>query len=93
MSCLHPTDFSKKQQFFEEEKKIWLCGIKINGKDSIGNIILYLSFQDPALEVPDHKNENDLRYDTAASRLATEAVRKLSGDNVTVVIVSIGLPR
>ena len=47
------------------------------------------AFQDGALEVPDNKDEWDARYEAACCKLATEAVRKLSGDNVTAVVVSI----
>ncbi|XP_037289242.1 integrin-linked kinase-associated serine/threonine phosphatase 2C [Rhipicephalus microplus] len=37
----------------------------------------------------DKKRTLELRYEAACSKLANEAVRKLSGDNVTVVIVHI----
>ena len=40
--------------------------------------------------VPLKKSEQDLKFETATKRLADEAVRRLSADNVTVVVVAIG---
>lgn len=37
----------------------------------------------------DEKRLLELRYEAACNKLVNEAVRKLSGDNVTVVIVHI----
>ena len=37
----------------------------------------------------DTKTSEEMRYDTASNKLANEAVLRLSGDNVTVLLLAI----
>ena len=49
-------------------------------------------FQDDKIEGTETKSAEEVRYETACNRLANEAVRKLSADNVTVILISISNP-
>lgn len=51
---------------------------------------MVFSFQDEKLLASEEKALNDLRWETLCHRLAAEAVRKGSGDNVTVLLIVIG---
>ncbi|KAK8758783.1 hypothetical protein V5799_003583 [Amblyomma americanum] len=62
---------------------------KVFTSDQVLNVVL-TALQDETITAEgDEKRTLDLRYETACNKLANEAVRKLSGDNVTVVIVHI----
>ena len=54
------------------------------------NFLSVVSTQDPSHEATDFKSEQDVRYESACAQLANEAVRRLSADNVTVLLVAIG---
>ncbi|XP_070207204.1 integrin-linked kinase-associated serine/threonine phosphatase 2C-like isoform X2 [Littorina saxatilis] len=45
--------------------------------------------QDKSIHATDRRSAEEVRFDTACSRLANTAVLRLSGDNVTVLIISI----
>ncbi|XP_025083684.1 integrin-linked kinase-associated serine/threonine phosphatase 2C-like isoform X1 [Pomacea canaliculata] len=45
--------------------------------------------QDETIHATDRRSAEEVRYDTSCSRLANTAVLRLSGDNVTVLIVSV----
>lgn len=45
--------------------------------------------QDESIHGTDRRSAEEVRFDTACSRLASTAVLRLSGDNVTVLIVSV----
>ncbi|XP_067126522.1 integrin-linked kinase-associated serine/threonine phosphatase 2C-like [Centruroides vittatus] len=51
--------------------------------------IVMKTLEDSNIQATDLKTAEEARYETACNRLVNEAVRKLSGDNVTVVIVAI----
>ncbi|KAL8601879.1 hypothetical protein ACOMHN_020614 [Nucella lapillus] len=48
--------------------------------------------QDQSIHSTDRRSAKEVRYDAACSRLANTAVLRLSGDNVTVIIVAINPP-
>lgn len=51
--------------------------------------IVMRTLEDSSIQATEVKTEEEMRYETACNRLVNEAVRKLSGDNVTVVIVAV----
>ena len=51
-----------------------------------------LVHQDQSIHGTDRRSAEEVRFDTACSRLANTAVLRLSGDNVTVLIISVKLP-
>jgi len=46
-------------------------------------------FQDESIEMTDSRSAEDMRYEMACNRLANEAVRRLSADNVTVLLIAV----
>jgi len=49
-----------------------------------------MSLQSEAVTEKEGKSEQDVRFETACARLASQAVRRGSADNVTVLLVCIG---
>ena len=45
--------------------------------------------QDESIESTDSRSAEDVRYETACNRLANDAVRRLSADNVTVLLIAV----
>lgn len=48
--------------------------------------------QDESLEGTEYKSTDELRWETAATKITNEAVRSLTADNVTVVLIKISPP-
>lgn len=48
---------------------------------------------DDRIKATETKDANEIRWETACTRLANEAVRRLSADNVTVILVAIAYQR
>jgi len=46
-------------------------------------------WQDESVQSTDTQNAEDSRYELACGRLASEAVRRLSADNVTLLVIAI----
>lgn len=57
--------------------------------DLIKALIFFKPQQDESIEGTDLKSSEEIRWETAVNRLASEAVRRLSADNVTVVLIKI----
>ena len=45
------------------------------------------------MEATETKTAEDIKFETACNRIANEAVRRLSADNVTVLLVAIARPK
>lgn len=52
-------------------------------------IVIFLLQDETLVAEGDEKRSLELRYEAACNKLVSEAVRKFTGDNVTVVIVHI----
>lgn len=51
--------------------------------------ITEIYFQNETVEIKEEQTEEAGRYEAACQRLASEAVRRGSADNVTIILISI----
>ncbi|KAK0056772.1 integrin-linked kinase-associated serine/threonine phosphatase 2C [Biomphalaria pfeifferi] len=81
----------KRCQLTENDRYLMIACDGLWKSYSIDESIQYVNkiLEDKSIQASGKKSEEDVKFDTVCNKLANAAVLRLSGDNVTVVVVAI----
>ncbi|CAL1527263.1 unnamed protein product [Lymnaea stagnalis] len=81
----------KKCQLTEHDRYLMIACDGLWKSYSIDESIQYVNkiLEDKSIQASGKRSEEDMKFDSVCSKLANSAVLRLSGDNVTVVVVAI----